>query len=65
MAGPTDSKAVGVTVIGCGGWGTALALLLARNGHAVTLWGVEPDYVEQMARTRRNPRYLPQVELPP
>ena len=27
-----------IIVIGSGGWGTALALLLLRNGHAVTLW---------------------------
>jgi glycerol-3-phosphate dehydrogenase (NAD(P)+) len=53
-----------VCVVGCGGWGTALAVLLARNGHRTTLWGVEPAYVEQMGRTRRNPRYLPGVEVP-
>ncbi len=61
---PIESAALHIAVIGCGGWGTALALLLERNGHGVTLWGVEPDYVEQMRRTRRNPRYLPQVALP-
>ena len=27
-----------VSVIGSGGWGTALALLLLENGHDVTLW---------------------------
>jgi len=53
-----------VAIIGCGGWGTALAVLLDRNGHRVTLWGVEPDYVEEMRRTRRNPRYLPDIEIP-
>jgi len=51
-------------VIGCGGWGTALAMLLAKNGHDVTIWGVDPDYVDEMRRTRLNPRYLPDVELP-
>jgi glycerol-3-phosphate dehydrogenase (NAD(P)+) len=53
-----------VAIIGCGGWGTALALLLDRRGHEVALWGVEPDYVRQMQRTRLNPRYLPGVEVP-
>jgi glycerol-3-phosphate dehydrogenase (NAD(P)+) len=53
-----------VAVIGCGGWGTALALLLLKNRHEVTLWGVEPDYVVQMRRTRLNPRYLPDRQLP-
>ncbi len=53
-----------VTVLGCGGWGTALALLLNGRGHHVAIWGVEPDYVEQMRRTRLNPRYLAGVEIP-
>ena len=47
-----------VAVIGCGGWGTALALLLDGLGHRVTIWGVEPAYVDEMRRTRLNPRYL-------
>lgn len=53
-----------VALIGCGGWGTALAILLDRNGHRCVLWGVEPQYVSQMAATRLNPRYLPGIELP-
>jgi len=54
-----------VAVIGCGGWGTALALLLDGNGHQVTIWGVEPAYVNQMAKERLNPRYLSGIEIPP
>ena len=53
-----------VAVIGCGGWGTALGILLNGIGHGVTIWGVEPEYVRQMQRTRRNPRYLPGIEIP-
>jgi glycerol-3-phosphate dehydrogenase (NAD(P)+) len=53
-----------VAVVGDGGWGTALALLLHRRGVEVRLWSREPDYVEEMRRTRANPRYLPGVELP-
>jgi glycerol-3-phosphate dehydrogenase (NAD(P)+) len=53
-----------VTVIGCGGWGTALAMLLDWNGHQTVLWGAEPGYVRQMAETRLNPRYLPGIEIP-
>ncbi len=59
---PQPGRAV---VVGCGGWGTALALLLLKNGLEVTLWGVEPPYVEEMRRTRLNPRYLAGVGLPP
>jgi glycerol-3-phosphate dehydrogenase (NAD(P)+) len=52
-------------VLGAGSWGTALALLLARNGHAVALWGRDPAYMRRLAEERVNPRYLPGVPLPP
>lgn len=54
-----------VSVLGAGSWGTALALLLARNGHEVTLWGHHPEHVARLAATRRNQRYLPDIEFPP
>ncbi|MHC4481894.1 MAG: NAD(P)H-dependent glycerol-3-phosphate dehydrogenase [Planctomycetota bacterium] len=63
-AGPPAGDAASVSLIGCGGWGTALAILLDRNGHRSALWGVEPQYVRQMEETRLNPRYLPGVEIP-
>ncbi|ACB75513.1 NAD(P)H-dependent glycerol-3-phosphate dehydrogenase [Opitutus terrae] len=54
-----------ITVLSDGGWGTALASVLCDNGHAVTLWGPFPDYLEEMRRTRRNERFLKGIELPP
>jgi glycerol-3-phosphate dehydrogenase (NAD(P)+) len=51
-------------VIGDGGWGTALACALRRNGHAVRLWGPFPDYIAQLQSQRENTRYLPGVPLP-
>ena len=42
-------------VIGSGGWGTALALVLAENGHAVSLWCRRADKCDQLRRTRENP----------
>jgi len=53
-----------VAVLGAGSWGTALASVLARNGVATTLWGRDPDAIAQIAATRRNARYLPDLELP-
>lgn len=53
-----------VAVIGCGGWGTALSLLLHQKGHRVTMWGVEPDYMARMREERLNPRYLPEIGIP-
>ncbi len=53
-----------VAVIGGGGWGTALAILLAKNGHTVRLWVYEADLAEQMRRERVNERFLPDVRIP-
>lgn len=53
-----------IAVLGDGGWGTALALLLHQNGHAVKLWGAFPDYIEKTRAWRENKLYLPGVQLP-
>ncbi len=53
-----------VTVLGAGSWGTALAILLARNGHEVTLFGREADEIASMASIRENIRYLPGFAIP-
>jgi len=56
---------VKVTVIGDGGWGTALAMVLVRNDHKVTVWGPFPEYIEQIKSAGKNSIYLPGVEIPP
>lgn len=53
-----------VAVLGVGSWGTALALLLARNGHAVRLWGHDLEEVAPLRRERENRRYLPGIPFP-
>ncbi|MEN8259310.1 MAG: NAD(P)H-dependent glycerol-3-phosphate dehydrogenase [Pseudomonadota bacterium] len=53
-----------VSVLGAGSWGTALAILIARNGHETVLWGHDPAQIETLRTTRINERYLPGVELP-
>lgn len=53
-----------VTVLGAGSWGTAMAILLARNGHEVRLWGRDAEEIAIMARTSENMRYLPGFALP-
>jgi glycerol-3-phosphate dehydrogenase (NAD(P)+) len=45
-------------VIGAGAWGTALADLLARNGHDVRIWAYEWDVVETINRSHQNRRFL-------
>lgn len=61
----TRPAAQRVLVVGDGGWGTALALLLAHGGHEVALWSHDAAYADEMARTRLNPRFLPGTPLPP
>lgn len=51
-------------VIGCGSWGTALALFLARKCPQVHLIGRDQNAIDQINSARRNSRYLPDVELP-
>jgi glycerol-3-phosphate dehydrogenase (NAD(P)+) len=53
-----------VAVLGAGSFGTCLAMLAARE-HDVTIWARDPEVAEEIERTRRNPRYLGEVELPP
>ncbi|MEI2743613.1 MAG: NAD(P)H-dependent glycerol-3-phosphate dehydrogenase [Candidatus Competibacter sp.] len=59
------SAASTVAVLGLGSWGTALGLLLARNGHAVHLWGHDPKEVALLDQDRQNRRYLPDIPFPP
>jgi glycerol-3-phosphate dehydrogenase (NAD(P)+) len=52
-------------VIGDGGWGTALAMQLERNGHEVTVWGPFEDNLNVIRETGVNSTYLPGVTVPP
>ena len=53
-----------ITVLGSGGWGTALAVLLAEKGEQVSLWSHRPQQAAVLRETGENPR-LPGVKLPP
>ncbi len=53
-----------IAVLGAGSWGTALAVLLARNGFTTYLWGHDRTRVEEMVRLRCNPVYLPDIPFP-
>jgi glycerol-3-phosphate dehydrogenase (NAD(P)+) len=57
-------RAEPMTVIGAGSWGTALAILLAREGHPTQLWGRDGAQLEAMRRARTNARYLPDAAFP-
>lgn len=51
----------GVSVLGAGAFGTALAISLARDGRRVTLWAREPG---DMETARENTRRLPGMPFP-
>lgn len=56
-------KSVRIGVIGAGSWGTTLADMLAKKGHAVTLWAYEADLVAEMGAKRENGTYLTGIRL--
>jgi glycerol-3-phosphate dehydrogenase (NAD(P)+) len=53
-----------VGIIGAGSWGTALAALLATNGHPVDLWAYEEEVVLQIDQEKENKTFLPGRVLP-
>jgi len=53
-----------IGIIGAGSFGTALAMILAKKGHEVTVWARDFIQVNQMIKTRENSHYLPGVKLP-
>ena len=53
-----------IAVLGAGSFGTALAILLARNGNPTTLWGRDSLQISAMNAERANNRYLPDVPFP-
>jgi glycerol-3-phosphate dehydrogenase (NAD(P)+) len=53
-----------IAILGAGSWGTALALLAARNGCKTLLWGHNKEQIAIMAKLRKNQRYLPNHPFP-
>ena len=53
-----------IAVLGAGSWGTALAMVLSDNGHAVTLWGNKTEQMYEINQFHTNKRYLPEIKLP-
>ncbi len=53
-----------IGIIGAGSWGTALSLLLHKNGHQVTMWSIVEDEVKMLREKREHTSKLPGVKLP-
>jgi glycerol-3-phosphate dehydrogenase (NAD(P)+) len=53
-----------IAVLGDGGWGTTLAILLAKKGFRVSLWSAFQGYASHLNRKRINTKFLPGVAIP-
>lgn len=53
-----------ISVIGAGSWGTALALLLHKNGHHVTVWSIVESEIQMLQTEHEHKDKLPGVKLP-
>ena len=53
-----------VSVIGAGSWGTAIAFVLAENGHDCLLWARREEQSTEINDKNQNSAYLPKVTLP-
>ncbi|WP_026573287.1 NAD(P)H-dependent glycerol-3-phosphate dehydrogenase [Bacillus sp. UNC438CL73TsuS30] len=59
-----EQKTETIAVLGAGSWGTALALVLADNGHHVRLWSHNENQVTEINQFHTNKKYLPGINLP-
>lgn len=55
---------VKIGMIGAGSWGTALAILLQKNGHEVTIWSIMKNEVDMLNTKRQHESKLPGVVIP-
>ncbi|HWK23230.1 MAG TPA: NAD(P)H-dependent glycerol-3-phosphate dehydrogenase [Ureibacillus sp.] len=53
-----------ITVLGAGSWGTALAQILAENGHHTLVWTHREEQANEINQFHTNQKYLPNIELP-
>ena len=53
-----------ISVIGAGSWGIALAVLLHKNGHEITVWSIIEEEIQMLKEKREHKDKLPGVKLP-
>ncbi|MBX9742935.1 MAG: NAD(P)-dependent glycerol-3-phosphate dehydrogenase [Chthoniobacterales bacterium] len=58
----SSQKKIGI--IGAGSWGSALAVLLAKTGKEIILWGHHPEHIKSLQQARMSALYLPGISFP-
>ena len=53
-----------ISILGAGGWGTALGLVGRSGGHEIRIWGHDPARLALVCESRRNERHLPGISIP-
>ncbi len=53
-----------IGVIGAGSWGTALSVLLHKNGHHITIWSIVEEEIKRLQEEHEHKDKLPGVKLP-
>jgi glycerol-3-phosphate dehydrogenase (NAD(P)+) len=53
-----------ISILGAGNWGTTMALLLHKAGHAVVLWEYDGAQAKRVQHERVNERFLPDHRIP-
>lgn len=59
-----EAEMANISVIGAGSWGTALALLLHKNGHHITVWSAIESEIQMLQKEHEHKDKLPGVALP-
>ena len=60
----SNSKDTSIAILGDGGWGTTLAIHLARKGFKSTVWGAFPEYLAEIQAKRENRKFLAGFPIP-
>ncbi|MDH5435680.1 MAG: NAD(P)H-dependent glycerol-3-phosphate dehydrogenase [Gammaproteobacteria bacterium] len=60
----SNANKTSFSILGAGSWGTALAILLARNGHEVCLWGHNQAHIKTLQQQKVNQQFLPDITFP-
>lgn len=53
-----------ISIMGAGSWGTALACVLHKNGHEVTIWSALKEEIAMLKEKHEQSEKLPGVKLP-